>query len=256
MQEFDSVLKFATDVDSDAIYREIETRRMRFLKLSTDEEVKIPNVGTADHRSIVTRNFYLYFQPKERATSAFLPDHPEAQMKRRVERFGPQEARIREGGVPDSRDFFKFDPANSFWAGLELYAQALRGELGVQQKDAVAQRLKISKADGPGGRWYREEMGFTAPGGPMLWISTVWSPQAGYNPVSMTSAFDHPDGKPQSRIEWRWKVIEGIYIPSTIKESDYRARTAACPGSERRGSRSARSIGLSARISSMNEPWA
>ena len=46
---------------------------MRFLKVGEDEEVKVPNVGPADHRSIVTPELYLYFLPNERATSSFLP---------------------------------------------------------------------------------------------------------------------------------------------------------------------------------------
>ena len=185
MQEFDSVLSFAIDVASDAIYRDVETSRMRFLTIETDQEVKIPNVGAADYRSVVTPEVYLVFHPKDRATSAFLPDHPDAQNKRRAERFPVREARMREGGTLDPRAFFKFDPGNSFWTGFELYARAFHGDFGAEQKRVVEQRLKIGQADGPGGRWYRDQMGFGNPGGPMLWVTTIWSPQAGYNPVSM-----------------------------------------------------------------------
>ena len=70
MQEFDSVLTFAIDTGTDSTYRDIETSRMRFLKVGTDEEVKIANVAAADHRSIVTPNVYLFFHPKERSTSS------------------------------------------------------------------------------------------------------------------------------------------------------------------------------------------
>jgi RNA polymerase sigma factor (sigma-70 family) len=224
MQEFDSVLTFAIDAGSDAIYRDNQTNRMRFLKVGTDDEVKVPNVGPADYRSIVTPEVYLVFDPKERATSSFLPDHPEAQRKRRVERFSAREARMREGGTPDPRAFFKFDPINFFWSGLELYARALRGDLGAQQKNVVEQRLKIDQADGPGGRWYRDQMSFANPNGSMLWITTVWSPQAGYNPVSKVTTFNTPVGKPESTIEWQWKLIDGVHLPSTIKESAYRAK--------------------------------
>ena len=119
--------------------------------------------------------------------------------------------------------FFKSDPANFFWTRLELYVRAFRGELGAELKNAVEQRLRISKADGPGGRWFRDQMGFTNPGGPTLWITTFWSPQSGYLPVSMVRSFETPDGKPESKIEWQWKLIDGVYLPSTIKESAYRA---------------------------------
>ena len=223
IQEFDSVLKFAIDLGSDSIYRDVETHRMRFLKVTKDEEVKIPNVGAAEGRSIVTPEVYLVFNPKQRSTSSFLPDHPDAQTKRRADRFPAGEARMREGGTPDPRHFFKFDPGNNFWTGLELYARAFRGDLGAAQKKVVEERLKIGQADGPGGRWFRDQMSFQNPGGPTLWVTTVWSPQAGYLPVStVQSSVAEPDGKPQSTIEWQWKLIDGIYVPSTIKEAVYR----------------------------------
>ncbi len=192
---------------------------MRFLKVGSDEEVKIPNLGADDHRSILTPDRYLVFRPNDRATSAFLVDLPEAQQKRQVERYRAQEARMREGGTPDPRGFFKFDPVNSFWSVLEVCARALRGELGGQQKAVFEQRFQLASAEGPGGRWYREQMGFDSPGGSMLWITTLWSPEAGYNPASRISAIGRPDGKPESRTEWRWKSIDGIYVPSTIQES-------------------------------------
>jgi RNA polymerase sigma factor (sigma-70 family) len=221
MQEFDSTLKFAIDTKLDAIYRDVETKRMRFLKLGTGEEVKFPRVGTRDQRSILTPEFYLSFCPTERSTSAFLPNHPDAQMKRRAERFAATEARTREGGTIDPRAFFKIDGGNFFWRSMEIYAQAIRGELGGEFKDIVAQRLKISRADGPDGRWYREQMGYTNGRGPILWASTLWSPEAGYHPVSTVRTVGTLDAKPQSMIEWRWKRIDGVYIPSTIHEKVY-----------------------------------
>ena len=223
MQEFDSTLSFAVDVRKSSIYRDFETSRMRFFQVGTDEEVLIPNVGAPDHRSIVTADAYFYFLPKERATSAFLPDHPDAQNKRRVDRFPVGEAQMREGGSLDPRDLFKFDSHNEFWSGLELYAKAFRGELGADQRKAVEERLKVGQADGPGGRWYRQQMNFTNPAGPTLWVTTLWSPQAGYNPVSMVMAHDRPDGKLEAKTQWQWRLIDGIYVPSTIKESAYRA---------------------------------
>jgi RNA polymerase sigma factor (sigma-70 family) len=223
LQEFESVLTFAIDIHKDSIYRDIETKRMRFLKTGTDEEIKVPNVGPPDHRSIVTPESYFYFHPKDRATTAFLPDHPDAQWKRRVERFPVHEAQMREGGAPDPRAFFKFDPGNSFWTGMELYAKALRGELGADQKQTTEDGLRIAQSDGPGGRWYQDQMGFTNPAGPMLWVTTLWSPLAGYNPVRMVVAHDKPDGKLESKIEWQWKAVDDIYIPSSIKELAYRS---------------------------------
>jgi RNA polymerase sigma factor (sigma-70 family) len=222
LQEFDQVLTFAVDLGADALYRDIETNRMRFFKLGTSDEVQIPNVGADDHRSIVTPELYLVFRPKEQATSAFLPNLAEARNKRRVDRFPVAEGRNREGGSPDPRGFFKFDPGNSFWSGLDLYAEALRGESGAEAERIVKERLKLAKAEGPGGRWYREQMGFGNPGEPVFWVTTLWSPQAGYNPVSHVRALGQPDGKVQSRIEWQWKLMDGIYVPEAFHETIYR----------------------------------
>ena len=46
MQEFDSALTFAIDMGKDSIYRDIETSRMRFLKVGTNEEVRVPERGS------------------------------------------------------------------------------------------------------------------------------------------------------------------------------------------------------------------
>ena len=222
-QVSDSVLRFAIDTGRNALYRDVETSRMRFLKPGTDEEVKIPNVGPADHRSIVTPMTYLVFNPKERSTSAFLPDHPEAKMKRRAERFPAAEARSREGGRPDPRAFFKFDTANFLWSGLERYARALRGELGAEQKKVFTERITIDEAEGPGGTWYRQRLSFKGGPGPNMYFAMVWSPEAGNNPVRLVITVARPDGPLQTTIEWRWKQIGGIYVPSQFWETHWNA---------------------------------
>ena len=226
---------------------------MRFLKVGTDEEVKIPNVGPADHRSIVTPDIYLLLPCRRSGPHPrFCPIIRSAQMKRRAERFpvarGP-DARRRH---TRSSRFLQVRPRQFLLDGVGIVRAGIPGRTGAEQKNAVEQRLRISKADGPGGRWFRDQMGFTNPGGPTLWITTFWSPQAGYLPVSMVRSFETPDGKLESKIEWQWKLIDGVYIPSTIKESAYRRPAAGSPGSKRRGSRNARSINRSAPISSTN----
>jgi Tol biopolymer transport system component len=173
--------------------------------------------------SILKPDYYIFFQPNDRGTTGFLPNHPDAQNKRRAERFPVREARFREAGVPDPRDFFKFDPGNSFWGNLDVYVRSFKGEFGADTKKLIDERLTIAQAEGPGGRWYREQMGFGDQGKPLLWVTTLWSPEAGYLPVSSARALGKPDGKRESKIEWQWKMIDGVYVPSTIKELAYRA---------------------------------
>jgi hypothetical protein len=176
IQEFDSVLTFAIDVGSDAIDRDTETSRMRFLKVGTGEGVKVPNVGPPDHRSIVTPGRYLVFRPKERATSAFLPDHPDAEMERRAERFPCARPGCEKAANPTrarSSSSIPPTPSGRDWSCTRGRSGA---SWGAGQKEVVEQRLRVGQADGPGGRWYLHQMGFTGEAGPMLWVTTLWSP--------------------------------------------------------------------------------
>ncbi|WP_206107904.1 sigma-70 family RNA polymerase sigma factor [Paludisphaera rhizosphaerae] len=223
-QQFDSVLKFAVDVNRDALYRDVETSRMRFLKIGSNEEVKVPNVAADDHRSVTTPESYLVFSPKTRATWGVMQNVPEAKNARKVDRFPTNATESRHDGPgTDPREFFKTDPMNWFWSGLDRYARAMKGESGARAKKVVEEQLKVSKADGPGGVWYQERMWYDdGRGGPRLKATTIWSPQAGYNPVARIMAFDAPDGKEQGRKEWRWRSIDGVLIPSWVKDTNRR----------------------------------
>ncbi|QEH37761.1 ECF RNA polymerase sigma factor SigW [Aquisphaera giovannonii] len=234
IQEFDRTLAFAFDPAADSLYRDLETSRMRFLVPGTHDEVTIPNVGARDHRSILTPTTYLDFDPKERATSSFLPDHPDAQNKRMAKRFPEREARMREGGEPDPRDFFKTDPGNTIWSEPELYAQALKGLQGAESLKTVAERLRLLRAAGPGGTWYCGSMSFGNPGEASLTATTVWSPQAGYNPVSHVRTSGKEDGTPESKIEWGWKRIGDVYVPESMNATSYRPDGVLSRGLEAR----------------------
>jgi RNA polymerase sigma factor (sigma-70 family) len=215
-QVFESVLTFALDTSRDALYRDVQTTRMRYLEPGTEKEVKIPNTGPADTRSIVTPTTYLIFDPRQRFTSALLPDIPEAQMKRQAQRFPAGDGRLRAGGDLDPRTFFKLDPGNFIWSSLEKYVRALRGD---GRENVVAERLRLGSAMGPGGTWYRQQTYYTAASGPNLYLTILWSPEAGYNPVRLAMAFGRPDAPPYRTVEWRWKQIDGIYVPSQFWET-------------------------------------
>ena len=66
-------------------------------------------------------------------------------------------------------------------------------------------------------------MGFGNPGGAACSGSPrSGAPQAGYNPVSRVTALGQPEGKVQARIEWQWKLMDGIYVPEAFHETIYR----------------------------------
>jgi hypothetical protein len=225
MQEFEFDEKFAVDTASGDLYRDKTNGSMRFQRIGSNEPFVIPNVGPGYGRSVITEDRCLEFRPDERATTAFLPDHPEAQNKRIVSCYPRREhERMLAGDAPDPREFFNTDPGNQLWSGAELYAQALRGRHGMEQFKEVARRLTISAADGPGGRWYWEQTRLNGPDAAKdLYSTVIWSPQAGYNPVLHFLSWNTPDGLRESMSEWQWKDLDGTQIPSAFTSATYHA---------------------------------
>ena len=43
-------------------------------------------------------------------------------------------------------------------------------------------------------------------------FTTIWSPEAGYNPVVQFSSDEQPDGKLGDKTEWQWKVFNDTYV--------------------------------------------
>jgi RNA polymerase sigma factor (sigma-70 family) len=225
MQEFAFGETFVVETASGNIFRDKEAGSMRFVKVGTSEPFVIPDVGPGQGRSIVTADRCLEFRAHERATTAFLPDHPDAQNKRIVNCYPIREHQAMiSADAPDPREFFKTDPGNQLWSGVELYAQALQGRHGTEQFKEAARRLTISAADGPGGRWYWEQTRLNGPDASKdLFSTTVWSPQAGYNPVLHFLSWNQPDGLRESMSEWHWKLVDGVQIPSRFTSVSYHA---------------------------------
>ena len=54
----------------------------------------------------------------------------------------------------------------------------------------------MNRAEGPGGRWYWEQSRLDGSDGTKdLYLTLIWSPQAGCNPVVRLLSWDQPDGK-------------------------------------------------------------
>ena len=219
LQEFDCRMDFAIDMASGNVYRDKRTSAMNFVNPGTKEVVDIPNAGAFDSRSIVTKEQYIYFDPYERATYGYLQHLPEAHNKRMARRSDLRRAMNSHfGDMMDPRLFFTFDTGNKSWLHLELIAGALSGKNGDKTRRMVEERFSLAQADGPGGRWYCHQQWFDMGKGPTLWSTAFWSPRAGFNPVGYVTTFDKPDGKVSTKVEWEWTVIDGIYVPSRIKE--------------------------------------
>ena len=90
--------------------------------------------------------------------------------------------------------------------------------MGEKQFKQIAQGLTLSQAEGPGGRWYWEQVRFPGTGGTKATcFTTIWSPEAGYNPVVQFSSEEQPDGKLGDKTEWQWKLFNDTYVPATFK---------------------------------------
>ena len=126
-----------------------------------------------------------------------------------------------KGQAGDGTDPREYIP-NYEWRQADFYARGLRGRLGDKQFKAIAKSLTLSQAEGPGGRWYWEQFRSQGIGGTKVrYFTTIWSPQAGYNPVIMFSSEEQPDGKLGGRTEWQWKVFNDTYVPATFKQVAY-----------------------------------
>jgi hypothetical protein len=221
-QQVDFSLKFAVDIASAAIYRNKETSKMIFTTVDSGKPIKLPNVIPADQRSVVTPEFYIFFQPKNVFTSSHLSDHPQAQNKRAAFCLPAENARNQHiGDLIHPCSYFRFDSGvgRYFWEIVGGHAKALRGEYGETKKSSIGQRMQLSQAQGDdGGMWYRYRFKFGSNGGPTMTTTSIWRSRAGFNPVSYVVMSDSMTDRLSSKTEWSWKKIEGIDVPSRVKE--------------------------------------
>src|SRR5262249_45704844 len=126
--------------------------------------------------------------------------------------------RVRTVDMIDPRDLFGLDTYYKPWTLFELVAETLRGKKGADARRNAEAAFKLAQADGPDGRWYCHQQQLDSGRGSSMWITEFWSPRAGFNPVAYVFANDRPDGNLNTRVEWEWTAINGIHVPSRIKE--------------------------------------
>ncbi|HLN26335.1 MAG TPA: hypothetical protein VK395_01170 [Gemmataceae bacterium] len=221
IREIEVNQKVAIDMESGRVFRERETKRFRLLTTTSRKPVIMPGVGDADDgRSIVTSEDYTFFNPKQPpATSVVAGDNPKAQNKRMAHRLAPEKARGREySGLLDPRTFYRCASNQKSWEELQMYLSTLKGEKGADQQQKV-QKLEIDEAEQAGSIWYRLRLPITSPDGKFTTWTSVWSPLAGYNPVSLIFSKGENAGGPITKsISWEWKQVDGIFFPAVIHE--------------------------------------
>jgi RNA polymerase sigma factor (sigma-70 family) len=233
MLEFDGRVDFAIDMENGATYRDKRTTAMTFIKPDTREVVDVRGPAAWDFRSIVTNKQIIIFPPDEQVTYGYLQHLPEARNKRLARRYdrtasNPRARDVIEqhlgshyGEVLDPRAFFSTDAGKPTWSLLERLAGALRADHDNKIRRALEDHFSLAQADGPDGRWYCHQQWFGTGNGSSMWYTAFWKPGAGYNPVGYVVTFDRPDGKVSTKAEWEWTVIDGVHVPSRIKEVGY-----------------------------------
>jgi RNA polymerase sigma factor (sigma-70 family) len=223
IQESEFTVKFAADLPGGRFFQDKTSQAMRFRRIGKDEPVTIRNVGPHEGRMFTDGTTLVEFDPKERATTAFLPDHPDAQNKRIVRRWTAEESRGRTSPLDsDPRQFFG-SPWDFLWRTPQIYADALRGRQGEDQLKEAARRLVLHQAEGPGGSWYWMETRLDGPAASKndLFHTIIWSPEAGYQPVLVLMAWGRPEGQLNALLEWQWQRRDGVYIPSKFHRATY-----------------------------------
>lgn len=67
--------------------------------------------------------------------------------------------------------------------------------------------------------WYRLRIPLTFPDGAVTILTSVWSPLAGFNPVSVTfSKGERPGGAVTKSVSWEWKKVDDIFVPAVVRE--------------------------------------
>lgn len=199
-------------------------KSIRFQMLTTDENrspVKIPGVAAISGSSIVTGDDYISFNPEDPpATYAVLPNHPAARNKRAARRLPMKDTVNKQySDLMDPREFFSCSMSNKSWEECRWYIDALLGRKGEEKRAQMVEKFRMESAMHHGGSWYRIMIPIRMAGSPDVYVTSVWSPLAGLNPVSVTfSTKPAGEGWVLRRVDWDWKSVDGVFVPSRVSE--------------------------------------
>jgi hypothetical protein len=220
INESKRTLTVVIDMESGAIFRQVDTNLFRLLTTDTRKPVIVPNVQLVDNRSIVTSADYKSFDPKRPpATHKVVANQPKGQNKRYASRVPAEKSRNREyGDLIDPRDFFCCSSNQKSWDEIQTTLSALKGDKGAEQQQ-IASMLEIDQADQEGRKWYRLRLPVSSKDGTLVIFTSIWSPSAGFNPVSQTVSIRNNTGEAITQTKsWKWKEMDGIFVPAVVHE--------------------------------------
>jgi hypothetical protein len=217
VKEFSSTMKVVIDVNAAAAFRSKQKPTLKFQSEDANEEIKVPDVKPVAWNSVVTAEHFVHFDPNSRVPEglAVLPNDPKAFNKRVAFRDPAKEGDSQGlGELMDPRDFFGCSPIRKFWEDLAVYQALVRME---PDKKRIEELYTLEEAVKDGVTWYREKWKKTG-------FTIIWNPHYGYNAQSCICSRD-PEGKNVlSSLEWKWKMVDNIYVPSYVKQRSGKGR--------------------------------
>ena len=223
-QDTTCTMRFVIDMASGSIYREKETTKMGFFREGSNETVKIPNVGPADGAplllpSITSNSIQKSFGQDLSLCSAFL----KLATKLAAFRESPEVVGRSFGEFMDPRTIFGFSDNQKFWDEILALSKAAKGR-GDDLRKKMDELVSIYCATKPGEPWYRVNEVLTGPNSAKsssIYMTAICSCVAGFNPVELSLAKDQAGMRPTRKIQWRWELSDGVYLPAKIRESIY-----------------------------------
>lgn len=108
---------------------------------------------------------------------------------------------------------------SKIWEDLSLYLGALKAAPNDEAKQKIEKVVLVSETTGPGGKWYQIKRTHSAPSPnkPGLYSINVFSPNVGFNPVKFVMF--RGDNTEEQRKQWKWKMVDGIFIPEVLQEN-------------------------------------
>ena len=222
-QKFQYQLEIVVDFTVDAIRRSKLQPSLTWLNAETNQVVEVPKTGVPVEVAIVKGGECLHMQP-ERMYGAFqaVPDHPKVKNKRAAFRDAIESQKgAPYAAMPDPRRCFGRSDKRKFWEELGVDLRTLAGEFGDEKAALYRNRLQLFEASSPEGTWYREDVVLDGPGGQKHCARTIWSAEAGFHPVRFSLWLDEFGGHLLMFREWRFKEVDGIYVPDRMKEATY-----------------------------------
>jgi RNA polymerase sigma factor (sigma-70 family) len=221
IHEREFTLKFAIDLNS-TLFLDERTIQQATFKPGTREAVTKPNLDAfARWLFILYKDKYMERIPEDGELIVGAPGQAPVIRKQRRAVMRPVEEGRRSIERINPRQYFGHGPSRFVWSEAEFLAQALRGHDGEARRQRAENSLSLWQAGVPGGPWYWQTFNpghSSSDAAPTFSTTTIWSPQAGYNPVLHFSSFlGRPDSPFGDITEWTWNRFEETYLPTDYK---------------------------------------